>query len=98
MYSANTLRQWIFSRYPNDLIPASINQRIRQNSNMRVRITRQPLGMIQGMSLKYYRPGEVYELPPSLAEYLVMENHAIVEMRDPRGRPAWAEEERRRRL
>lgn len=65
---------------------------------MRVRITRQPLGMIQGMSLKYYRPGEVYELPPSLAEYLVMENHAIVEMRDPRGRTVWAEEERRRRL
>ena len=51
---------------------------------MRVRITRQPIGMVQGMSLKYYRPGEVYELPPSLAEYLVMEDYAIVEMRDPR--------------
>jgi hypothetical protein len=49
---------------------------------MRVKITRQPIGMVQGMSLNYYRPGEVYELPPSLAEYLVMEQYAIVEMRD----------------
>ena len=49
---------------------------------MRVRITRQPLGIVQGMSLNYYRTGEVYELPTSLAEYLVMEDYAIVEMRD----------------
>ena len=49
---------------------------------MRVRITRQPSGIVQGMSLNYYRPGEVYELPTSLAEYLVMEDYAIVEMRD----------------
>jgi hypothetical protein len=34
------------------------------------------------MSLNYYRPGEVYELPPSLAEYLVMEQYAVVDMRD----------------
>ena len=40
------------------------------------------MGMVQGVSLNYYRPGEVYELPPSLAEYLVMEDYAIVEMRD----------------
>ena len=45
---------------------------------------RQPIGMVQGMSLKYYRPGEVYELPPSLAEYLIMEEYAILEMRDQR--------------
>ena len=64
---------------------------------MRVRITRQPVGMVQGMSLKYYRPGEVYELPPSLAEYLVMEDYAIVEMRNPRARPTPVAEERRRR-
>ena len=67
-------------------------------SFMRVRITRQPLGMIQGMSLKHYRPGEVYELPPSLAEYLVMEQFAILEMRD-RDRPAVpVAHDRRRRL
>ena len=65
---------------------------------MRVRITRQPLGTVQGMSLKHYRPGEVYELPPALAEYLVMEKFAILEMRD-RDKPAVpVAEDRRRRL
>jgi hypothetical protein len=64
---------------------------------MRVRITRQPPGFIQGLSLKHYRAGEVYELPPALAEYLVMEQFAIFEMRD-RDKPAVpAAEDRRRR-
>jgi hypothetical protein len=65
---------------------------------MRVRITRQPVGVVQGMSLQYYRPGEVYELPPSLAEYLVMEEYAIVEMRDRNKPPIPIAEERRRRV
>jgi hypothetical protein len=61
-------------------------------------MTRQPLGTVQGMSLKHYRPGEVYELPPSLAEYLVMEQFAILEMRD-RDKPAVpVAVDRRRRL
>ena len=64
---------------------------------MRVKITRQPIGMIQGMSLNYYRQGEIYELPPSLAEYLVMEKYAIFEMRDRDSRPMHAGEDRRRR-
>jgi hypothetical protein len=64
---------------------------------MRVRITRQPPEVVQGLSLKHYRPGEVYELSPSLAEYLVMEEFAIFEMRD-RDKPAvpFAEDRRRR--
>jgi hypothetical protein len=66
---------------------------------MRVRITRQPIGMVQGMSLNYYKPGEVYDLPPSLAEYLVMGKYAIVEMRDRERKPPIAvTEERRRQL
>ena len=40
---------------------------------MKVRIIRQPTGTVTGISLKYYRPGEVYELPPTLADYLVAE-------------------------
>ena len=50
------------------------------------------------MSLNYYRAGEVYDLPPSLAEYLVMEKYAIVEMRDRERSPAprFGEERRRR--
>ena len=62
---------------------------------MRVRITRQPIGIVQGMSLNYYRPGEVYELPTSLAEYLVMEDYAIVEMRDRTNQHEPVVEERR---
>ena len=65
---------------------------------VRVRITRQPLGMIQGMVLNHYRPGEVYDLPPSLAECLVMEQYAILEMRDPQSRRWEGSEERRRRF
>ena len=65
---------------------------------MRVRITRQPIGMVQGMSLKCYRQGEVYDLSPSLAEYLIMEKFAIVEMRDQERTPTLPViEERRRR-
>ena len=63
---------------------------------MKVKITRQPRGMINGVSLKYYRLGEVYDLPPTLAEFLVMEDHAIIEMRD-RDRPAVSVEVERRR-
>jgi hypothetical protein len=49
---------------------------------MKVRISRRPQGVVQGVSLQHYRPGEVYDLPPALAEYLVMEGFAILEMRD----------------
>ena len=65
---------------------------------MKVKITRQPLGIVQGMSLRGFRVGEVYDLPPSLAEYLVMEKCAIVEMRDCDNKPPVpiAEERRRR--
>jgi hypothetical protein len=48
------------------------------------------------MSLNHYRAGAVYELPPSLAEYLVMEKYAIVEMRDRERKPIAIPEERRR--
>ena len=65
---------------------------------MKVRITRQPLGIDQGMSLHRFRVGEVYDLPPSLAEYLVMESYAIVEMRDRDKPPVPISEERRRRF
>ena len=64
---------------------------------MKVKITRQPRGMINGVSLKYYRQGEVYDIPPTLAEFLVMEDHAIIEMRDCDRPGVPVEVERRRR-
>ena len=64
---------------------------------MKVRITHQPRGLIHGVALSHYREGEVYDLPPSLAEYLVVEDYAMFEMRDRDKPPVPVEIERRRR-
>ena len=48
---------------------------------MKVRIFRQSYGSVQGVSLRLYRPGQVYDLPPALAAYVVAEGLGIVEMR-----------------
>jgi hypothetical protein len=48
---------------------------------MKVRITRAPAGSVDGMSLHYYHAGEAYEIPSGLAEYLIAEGYASVEMR-----------------
>ena len=73
-------------------ISASINK-----DDMRVRIVRQPYGTVSGISLRSYRPGEVYDIPAILAEYLVVEEFAIFEMRDRDRTSAPVEVERRRR-
>ena len=48
---------------------------------MKVRIVRQPTGSVEGISLHFYHPGNVYDLPASIAEYLVAEGFALIEMR-----------------
>ena len=48
---------------------------------MRVRITRQPTGSVQGSAVDCYKVGCVYDLAPALAEYLVLEGFAALEMR-----------------
>jgi hypothetical protein len=48
---------------------------------MRVRITRPPRGVVDGMSMHYYHAGEAYDVAPELAEYLVAEGFAAIEMR-----------------
>lgn len=48
---------------------------------MRVRITRTPRGVVDGMALHYYHAGEAYDLSPELAEYLVAGGFALIEMR-----------------
>ena len=66
---------------------------------MKVRIIRQPQGTVSGVALNSYRCGEVYDIPPTLAEYLVLEQFAILEMRDAarEGSAAVAVERRRKR-
>lgn len=63
---------------------------------MRVRILRQSTGIVQGVSLKYYRPGQVYDLPATLAAYLVTEELAMVEMRAEQQLPSPVQPDRRR--
>jgi len=48
---------------------------------MKVRITREPTGGVDGMSLKHYRTGCLYDVPAELAEYLVALDFAVIEMR-----------------
>jgi hypothetical protein len=48
---------------------------------MRVRITHQPTGVVDGMSLHYYHAGQAYDVSSELAEYLVAEGFACIEMR-----------------
>ena len=46
-----------------------------------MRIIQQPVGRVDGISLAHYRLGQIYELPPSIAEYLVMRGYGQIEMR-----------------
>jgi hypothetical protein len=48
---------------------------------VKVRISRQPRGTVDGISLQHYHPGRCYDLPASLAQYLVAEGFGIFEMR-----------------
>jgi hypothetical protein len=64
---------------------------------MKVLVLRQPVGTVLGVSLRWYRPGQVYDLPATLAAYLVTEGFAMVEMRSEDRRPSSSETERRRK-
>ena len=64
---------------------------------MKILILRQPFGIVQGVALKWYRPGLVYDLPATLAAYLVTEGFGLVEMRSEEQRPSPVEPDRRRK-
>jgi hypothetical protein len=61
---------------------------------VRILITRKPVGARSAISLDKYRVGRVYDVPPVVADYLVLENYAVVEMRS-RERPRRISSERR---
>ena len=44
---------------------------------------KRPLEIVDGMALKPYVPGEVYDISPTLADYLVLQGYAKPEMRSP---------------
>jgi hypothetical protein len=58
-----------------------VNDDTMAGKQVKVWMARQPTGSFQGLPLHSYHPGQVYDLPASLAEYLVVERFAIVEMR-----------------
>lgn len=51
---------------------------------MRVRIVKLPPGVFEGISLRLYRVGSVYEITPTLANYLVAEGYGEIELRGDR--------------
>ena len=63
---------------------------------MKVRITREPTGVVDGMALRYYHVGEAYDIPAVLAEYLVAEGYAAIEMRQRQRSSRPRKHERRR--
>ena len=48
---------------------------------MVVRIIRKPGGVIDGMNLNHYQVGRAYDIDTRLAEYLIVDGFAKVEMR-----------------
>jgi hypothetical protein len=64
---------------------------------VKILILRQPFGIVQGVALKWYRPGLVYDLPATLAAYLVTEGFGLVEMRSEEQRPSPVDPDRRRK-
>jgi hypothetical protein len=58
-----------------------IGHKLAASKDVRVRFLRQPTGSVDGISLSHFHAGQVYELPATLAEYLVAEGFAFFEMR-----------------
>jgi len=48
---------------------------------VKIRVTRQPVGNLNGINLRHYHPNRVYDLPSNLAEYLVIQGFGLLEMR-----------------
>lgn len=54
---------------------------VAPDSGVKVRITRRPTGTLEGMPLKRYLQGEVYDVSPSVGDFLVLQGFAKIEMR-----------------
>ena len=63
---------------------------------MRIRIVRQPSGAVDGVSLRDYDMGRRYDLPSSLAQYLVAQGFAFLEMRQSARSARWRLTDRRK--
>jgi hypothetical protein len=68
------------------------------HNSVRVLIVKRPNGTVDGIALKRYTPGEIYDLSPSVADYLVIQGFALPEMRQGRKATVKKKSDRRRRL
>jgi hypothetical protein len=50
---------------------------------MEVRIIKRATGTVDGVALRKYTPGEVYDVSSTLADYLILQGFARPEMRRP---------------
>jgi hypothetical protein len=82
---------------PTDPNKTPFHMRSAINNRVKVRIVKQPTGSANGLSLRYYRVGKVYDVPAALASYLVAEGFAEIEMRNSGGPPPAAERRKTRR-
>ncbi len=64
---------------------------------MKIRIVKQPIGTVEGFALHYYRAGHIYEVTPTLANYLVAEGFATFELRDSDSKQGHDPERRQKR-
>jgi hypothetical protein len=69
---------------------------IALNNNVRIRIIRQPSGAVDGVSLRDYDMGRRYDLPSSLAQYLMAQGFAFLEMRQSARSTRWRLTDRRK--
>ena len=63
---------------------------------MRIRIIRQPSGAVDGISLRDYDMGRRYDLPSSLAQYLMAQGFAFLDLRQSARSTRWRLTDRRK--
>ena len=64
---------------------------------MKIRILKQPPRNVEGYALHHYHVGFVYDVAPLLANLLVADGYAILEMRDERSTTQPVVERRKKR-
>jgi hypothetical protein len=63
---------------------------------VKIIIIKKPTGILEGVALDHYRVGQVYDVPASLANYLVADRFAMFESRDASHQEARTPDRRRR--
>jgi hypothetical protein len=90
-------RLYIYARAAARTFAHCINgSRIASTNDVRIRIIRQPSGAVDGVRLRDYAMGRRYDLPSSLAEYLVAQGFGFLEMRRSARSARWRLTDRRK--